>query len=437
MRRAWELAEAGLAFLLAGVYTLLVVSVLHPRTVLLSANDLKLMWASAWCLAHGRNAYDQASLVAVYQRFGFAAPALRLANAVYPPQTLVCLLPFTGMEMERSLRLIIGLYALPLGAAVWALLRYGRTALGLGRLGLVSLLVLASPCLITAMILGNVTVPAACLSMLAFLSRRLRAWWPGAVACGLALALKPHVALCVVAPLLLLPERRSRRIAVGGLGLFALFSLLVLGGLAVTHQLGPQMRGYGEILGTQTSGRAGMSAATREISSLTIQVTSLRSMAGFWGEPDTVVSVACGLALLACAVLLAVETRRARNERDVLLCVVAWTALGLSAIYHRAYDGFALALAFPWVVAELTTRGHRLRAVVVAALLLALNLGPAAQTVFRRSGEGQARTLMAFLLMRQAALAALGLAVFCIFLLRDAKKAVLPDGPTARGAVTS
>jgi len=412
--------EALIVVVLVSIYTALQSLFLRPKTSTLSATDLKTILSSAWCLSHRINAYDPANIRAVYRAAGFMLPETWFGHAaVYPPVTLVLLSPFTWIPTSIALFLLFGIWSVFLVVAVNALMRYAGTQFHLNSPDrfLLAFVFLCSPYLMALIALGNLGAPAVCLAICGFVLRGNRSPWPAAVALGFALALKPHVAFWVLVPLLLLPSARSRKVALRSLAVLAGLILLTLFDLALTHQLWLQMHAYRSILLSETSGDSSMSPATREISSLTVQITSLKSLVGFWHALGFFASLMCDLAIVACAGASVILTRKAKNESQALLSATMWIALGLVATYHRAYDGMMLCLALPVVFAKLMNHAQRWKGIALTVFLLAMSFGPAGLTVFALTDGGQSHSLASFLLMRQAALVDSSLALFLLFLL--------------------
>ncbi len=419
-QRASMFGEALVAAMLVTLYAAPFFPFLHSGSSQIPSSDLRTVLASAWCLSHHIDAYSTANIKTVFLRAGFIVPRNWVGHApVYPPVTLILLLPFTTLPSEPMLLLLTALWAGLLAAGLTALTMRSAShfSLGLPARVLLILVVLFSPYLLSAMALGNLCIPAASLAVCAFTLRHHRSPWPGSVALGLALALKPHVAAWVLIPMFLLPEPQSRKVAARASIVLLGLCLVAVLYLVCSGQFWMQLHGYRSILASEMSGDSSMSPTTREVTSLAVQITSLKSMVGFWHSPGILSSLVCDLILLACAFAALVLTRGAREERQALLCTTTWIALGLTATYHRAYDGILIYICLPFVFASMLAKAHRWKGVVMALLLVAMSFGPASETVSALTNHGQQRSLESFLLMRQAALADFCLALFLLFLM--------------------
>jgi hypothetical protein len=402
------------------VYAIPILTALHPKSSYAALTDLKTVLTSAWCLAHRTNAYDLSNIRAMFVQAGIVVPGSWFGRApVYPPVTLMLFFPVTWISLVHALFLLEGLWLAFLAVAVAVLMRYAGSRFGVSLPGraVLAICFVASPYLLAALILGNLCIPAICLAICAFVLREHRWPWLPAAALALAIALKPHATFWVLLPLLLLPGPHSRRVAARAVLMLAALSLLTIVWLAGTHQLRLQAHGYRTVMASETAGNASMSSATHEVSALAIQITSLQSLIGFWHAPGAAAALVCSGILLACAIAALIFTRRVRNERAALLSMLAWAAFGLSATYHRAYDGLLVLAVLPYLLACLAAKEQRWKGAALAVLLIAMSYGPALTTVNALTQDGHTITLASFLLMRQAALADLGMVFLLLFLL--------------------
>jgi hypothetical protein len=420
LQRGEKITDALIAVLLVALYSILILRALHPRISIPAFSDLKTVFASSWCLAHHINAYDPANIGSVFRNAGIPLPKSWFGRApVYPPFTLLLFLPLAGMPFVPAIYLLTAVWFAALAVTLTVLMHYAAEEFGLrmpSRLLLAGAFVV-SPYLLAAVICGNLCIPATCLAICAFTRRKARSPWLPALALALAAALKPHLAIWAILAMLLLPGRASRRVAVRSLVVLAGLALATILVLAATHQLALQVHGYRAVLASEMSGDASMSPTTRGINALTTQVTSLKSIIGFWQTPGVFASLLCDLFLFACAVAALLLTGRASSERQALLSVAVWTAFGLSATYHRAFDGMIVLIILPWVLASLSAAAQRWKAVAIAVFLIAASCGPELPTVLDLTNDGHLRTMGAFLLIRQAALADLCIVLVLLFLL--------------------
>lgn len=416
-RRRAPALDVLLAFLAVGALGATVLADLPVRTSAFAASDLKTLYAAAWCFRHGLNAYSFASMGHVFAAQGVALPARWYGHApVYPPPTLALLTPLTLLPMAAACWVeTVGSLVL-MALAVAALLRAGAVEFGLSlpwRMG-VAAACAAGPLFAFALGVGNLSVVAAALAILAFLWRRRGPiLWPGALLC-LAVLLKPHLAMWVLAALLALPERRGRRVAfaalLGALGVGAALTL-ALG----AHHPGAQMTAFFTMVRAETEPGGSMFPGSHEALPVVAQITSLASLLGFWATAP--VAQLGGLAVLGVGLAILLRlTPRARGEGPATVAVAAWGAFGMLMTYHRAHDAILLLVLAPWLAYRLRRAPRDPRVWAILALYAALSVGPAPGGTGVQTLPG---TLRGFLLARQAGLVALPLFGVLLLTLRD------------------
>ncbi len=409
-RPRWRIQARGgpwldllLALLAVGALGATVLADLPVRTSPAAASDLKTLYAAAFCLRHGLNAYNFVDLGRVFTLQGIPPPAQWYGHAsVYPPPTLALLAPLTLFSMAGACRLETVGSILLMTVAVAALLREGAVRFGLSfpLRAAVAGACAAGPLLAFALTVGNLSVAASALAILAFLWRR---WGPVALPAlplALAILLKPHLAIWVVVALFWLPDRRGRRVAMTATLVAAVLGLLLA--CSTAHPLA-QIAAFLATVHAESSPGGSMFPGSREALLVVSQITSLVSLAGFW-TPSPFAGGFALLALLGCLGLLLAGTRRAQGAEAQTLAVAAWSAFGLLLTYHRAHDALLLLVLAPWLAHQLRMTSRRWQPWAMLLLYAALSFGPAPGLSTHTSFWGAAAN---FLLLRQAALATL------------------------------
>ena len=422
--RGIAVVELALALAAIGALTMTVLRDLPVHASPYAASDLKTLYASASCMRHGQSAYDFANLQRVFQAQGIAPPPSWYGHApVYPPMTVAMLVPLTFLSMAQAAYLMTAVYALLMVCAVCAVLRYGEETFGLtlGWKAVIVAMFAMAPLLAFGLSVGNPSIPAAALCMLAFV-RRSRGWvWGSAIALGLALLLKPHLALWMLVAMALLPERRGRAVAWRGAVVAFVAGGLALLAVAGGHA-GMQMTGCLHMVRAEVAPGGSMNVGSHEPLFVASQITSLESVLGFWSTSALAV-VATVMVLVAVAAVLVWETRRGMGERRALLAAGAWCALGLLTTYHRAHDATLLLVLAPWVVDRLRRDARSWQPWAVLAIYAAMSVGPQWESVRAAADEG--RSLLGFAVMRQAGLADMALlAVLLATMMVESRRAV-------------
>lgn len=408
--------DALMTVLSIGTLALILLTASQPRTSSTAGTDFKTLYGSTWCLAHGLDAYSEPGIEAVYRANQVVLPGSWFGHApVYPPFTLALLIPLTALPMVAAIQVWMVLSALLLIAAATALMRYAADefALPLWGRALIALLFSLSQLTGVALALGNVSVAVSALSILVFARRNKQSpWVSGALLAG-ALLLKPHLAVWIAAGLLLVAEPTGRRIVLRAVALAAVFCAAVSIWLGLTGTLVLQARSYVAILGAESAGSASMNASSHAMLPALVQITSLSSLVGFWTTNQRVCS-AMGWTLALLAAVAIYRLTRGLGERTKLLAVGACCALGMVATYHRSLDGVLLLILLPWAIDQIRRRPQSWHAWLVIGLYVAMSMGPdevqIAALVSRFSADG----FRAFVLQRQAALAAMLLVVVLI-----------------------
>jgi hypothetical protein len=385
------------------------------RTADFGASDFKTLYASVWCFAHRISAYTLANIQQVFVANGVVQPPNWFGHApVYPWTTLAFLSPLAWVGMVPACYILTILSGALMAAAAVALMRYAANSFDLGPAWRVVLAVLftAEPLVGFGINMGNVSVAASALCMLAFLWREPGTpWiergsrWVPAAALASAFVLKPHLALWVGIGMFLLPERAARAVVVRAAAVVAGFTVLTTSVMIATGTLGLQTRDYLAMLAAEASAGSSMSAQSRAVLPVVSEITSLNSILGFWIANPVVRIALTFVALLVLGLLTLRLTRRVDSERAALLGIGAWCALGLLATYHRTADAMMLLLLLPWALDRVRRTPKAWYTWAAVALYLAMSVSVGLPTVGAWVDALPTHSPLAFLLLRQAGLA--------------------------------
>ena len=370
---------------------------------------MKTLYASAWCFAHGINAYSFENLRAVFQANHVVPPQTWFAHApVYPPFTLALLAPSAAVSMTVAVYLNVILSAVLFAWALGSLLRYASRHFSLPWYALMAAVgpCAASPMLSFAFGVGNVSIAVSALARLAFLHRTSRHPWLCAAALAIGILLKPHLAIWIAFGMFCLLDAAARRIASRAIGIVALFSLGIGGVLAASGRLSLQFGGFLQMLHAENSSGASMSAGSREVLPIFSQITSSSLIVGFWTTNTYIIAMVTILMLATMLTILVRHIRHVRTERAALLAIAAWSAFGLIATYHRNADTLILFLLIPWLFEHIAKRSLTWQPWVVSTMLLSMSVGPPLTDMAAWAATDPHDALRTFLMLRQAALTA-------------------------------
>lgn len=392
-----------------------------------AASDFKTLYASAWCFRHGLDAYSFANLAAVFRAQGIITPASWFGHApVYPPTAVAVLAPLTWLSMVQAAYLVTIVSALLFAFAVAGLLQSARDhfALTLPWRAVIAILCTVGPLLAFALSVGNLSVAASALCLLAFV-RRLKApgWIPIALL-AMALLLKPHLAIWMAIAFVFSPQRRPRQVALAASGTAIVVGLGAGFALARAGLL-MQIRAFFAMVQTETAAGGSMSVSSHELLPVVSQVTSLRSLFGFWGGSAWASLAVPALILVAIGIFLARRSLRSQGERETSLITGAWIAFGLLTTYHRAHDALLLLVLAPWLVQSVRCEPNFWKPWAILLLYGALSFGPSMPTITHALDQAGNESVTSFVLLRQAGLADLGLLLVLL----------LPQRPTGVPAV--
>ena len=387
----------------------------HVRAWEVTGSDFKTLYAAAWCLARGLNGYTFDNLAKVFTWGGVAEPQTWFGHApVYPPLTLALLAPLTLLPMWVAVYGWALLSGLAVAGAAVALARFAGETFGLGRWWRMALVVavVAAPLVSFGLEMANVSVVVASLCILAVATPDRTRLWPRALGLGVALILKPHMAIWVLIALLLVRSGRSLgRLALAfGVSLAALLYLFA----AARVGWGAEFAQYLAMLHGET-GAGSMRAGNHELMEAAAQIVSLDSMMGY-GRAFASALRGLGFAVIAAlGLVLAWASLRLDGAAGRLQAASAWSGLGLIATYHRAADGTMLMLMLPWLASRLRRRWWDGWAWAVLVAYAALSAGLPFPTMFTLLDQPGVSALEAFLLYRQGSLAAAAVAVLLVW----------------------
>ena len=385
----------------------------HVRAWEATASDFKTLIASSWCLVRGLNGYSFNDIARAFTWGGVVQPQSWFGHApVYPPLTLALLAPLTVLPLWIAVYVWVLLSGVALAGAAAGLARFAGEAFGLGRPWRLMLVVAvaASPLAGFGLKLGNVSVVAASLCILAVAAPAAGRLWPRALGLAVALMLKPHMALWVVVALLLV--RSGRPLARQACG-FAAVLAAVLYGYAVSRVgWGAEFGGYFAMLHSETAGGS-MRAGNHELMEAAAQIVSLDSLLGYDGAGW--LRVLGVVALVGLAAVLVWASLRLRGEVGRLQAASAWCSVGLIATYHRASDGTMLLVMLPWLAARLKARWWDGWAWAVLLAYAAVSAGLDFPTMLTMIDHPRYGAVEEFLLFRQGALFAAVVAVLLLW----------------------
>jgi hypothetical protein len=326
--------------------------------------DFNYLQTGARCLVAGCDPYDSVALNREAAKAHESRPTIWPMTPVYPPSSLLVLLPLEGMRWPVAAYVFDGLAGLLTAAACWLMVWRMRVQVW-DAAALVLLAVLLTKPMAATLEFGNPALAATGLLTLGCLLVLDSDCVGGWVLLGLALALKPQLAAGAV--LVLLCRRETRDAAARACALA--IGLLVVGLLAYRVRLGsfhylatlrwvlwltslPQATSdYAnkesfDFLNLQTALDSGLHASRTMINGLTWMVTATLAGVTVWRA----------------------RVRDALRRRPWTLIALA-VSISLLPVYHRGYDR-VIALVLAPAAMEIAVRSKRL-AWVYAVLMTA------------------------------------------------------------------
>ena len=382
----------------------------HVRTFQDAGSDFKTLYSSARCFLAGLPAYDFTNIGNVFHANGVVTPGSWYAHApTYPPFTFALLAPIVALPMVAAVYLWLGLSTAALMFAVWSMSEISERVFGLGRAWrlVIIALVAASPLVSFGLQIGNVSVIAGVLCILAIMApEEVHPSWR-ATALTVSLLLKPHIALWLLVGMFLSRNRKDRALVVRTFGFFA-GALLCFGLWSSLHfHLGMQLRSYTGMVSSEIATGC-LNPRNHELLPPAAEVTSLESFFGFFLDTPWM-QVINGISLLFMFCALVYVTRALRSSANGLRLELlgAWSTFGLLVTYHRTHDGIILFLLLPWLLARLSRRISDPAAWGIVAFGLAMSLGSFPPSFDWISNVLGLHWLSQFLVFRQSAIGTL------------------------------
>ena len=380
----------------------------HVRTWQDAGSDFKTLYASARCFVAGTRAYSFLNIGNVFKANGVVLPASWYAHApTYPPFTFALLAPITAFPMVQAVYLWMGLSALALVFAIWSMADTCEHTFTLRRAWRLLLipLVVASPLVSFGLQIGNVSVMAAALCILAVMTTGHASW--RAAALTLSLLLKPHIALWLLVGMFVSRNRDDRALVVRTFAFFAVALVCIGVWFSIHLPFGLQLRDYTGMVTSEISTGC-LNPRNHELLPPVAEITSLESFFGFFLDKPWM-QIVNGLFLLLMGGALAILSRSPENNRiDTRLELLgAWSTFGLLVTYHRTHDGIILFLLLPWVLMRLQRRGADALAWGVLFLGVAMSFGGFPPPGFSWIWLMGAHWLAQFMLYRQSAISML------------------------------
>jgi hypothetical protein len=328
----------------------------HDERVVLKFRDFKQPYASARCLLHGCNPYNENDTRAEFLRAGGSdndAQVFRPYSALYPPFSFALLTPIAALNYHAAH--LVWLWTIGLLFSV-AVLLVADLCLTPGA-GIATTLLLAAFTLTSTILLleGQISGPVIALLVIGFWCLlRERLAWVAVIAFTIALVLKPHDSALLVGYLLFAGARWRRVFWITA----ALTAVIVVGGtLWCAHQ--PASAHWLADLTANLKGNAGGGGANDPTrgSVEAINMANLQPLFAAETSNEKVYNAAAQALSLLLLAAWAVPAWRMRNTlQKHMLAIAAMACIMLLPIYHRQYDTRVLLLVFPAVALLLVWR---------------------------------------------------------------------------------
>jgi hypothetical protein len=344
---------AGLAGSLSGDF-------LHILSMEMPGSDYKTVWASSKLMLHAKDAYSITNIGAIYSAAGISKPLDWFGHMpVYPPFTMALLQPFGALGLSISFAAWMTLSCLLWTAAVTILARAAHRDFHAGATGQLLVIALCAiyPLTPFAMEMGNCSLIVSALSIIALMGQG-RPWTRWA-SLGVALLLKPHLALWALVALLLSSGTRGRSEARRAVYAAAAIAAATTISLASRGLLVSEWRSYFAMLRFET-GTGSMSIFTRESLPTVAQITSVGALTGWFSRTAwlpfavTVIVTSTAAAFLTAAAVRSTQIGMTAERRTLI--AGACISLGMIATYHRAHDAVLLLILAPWGVSRILHR---------------------------------------------------------------------------------
>jgi hypothetical protein len=307
-------------------------------------------YTGARCLWTGCNPYDSRQIEQAFAAAGGLAvdhPIWRWEPAVYPPSTLIELLPFSLLRYHAVRPIWYAFNALMFCTAMLAIAhlirpRYRPWALIAGALALTSE---------TVALLFNIGQPSGAAVGLAIFAL----WFMlktdkktlGIVCLGLSLGLKPQLAGLIF--LCLLFRRPYRSVAIRSGILAGVILLMGVAWLSLAPASKNWRQDYHEQVESSLQPGAVNDPTLKNDGSL--QFTNLQTTFALMSEsPAFYNSMSYGVAVLLLALWVTGSLRQREERSGLWASMAAIACIGLLPVYHREYDCVLLIVTFPALV---------------------------------------------------------------------------------------
>jgi len=367
------------AYATLGLVSLLAIADFVLRGLALAFNsgktDFSELYTSAWLWRHGENFYNSAVVTAMHERL--VGVSVQIAP-IYPPTTLVLLLPFTFLPWgwANLIWLLLGLAGV--AATIFLLWRLGGSKSPLKALAAATLLLSFAP-LHQAYHLGNVVLVVFPLVLWSIFLAEQRKDWPAGLAIGVAACLKPQIGVWVLLYYML---RGRRNIFFGALAVGALVVGVLLARPAVLLQSLPdypvnihywfdpgQRYGFGE------------GALPFHVNVVQVVIYQLcHSIAASQLIAHALFAFGLGFWILT--------LWKSGFRVPVPLAISSLLALSFISLYHSVSDATILTLALCWAIPTTKTTNESWKpAGIVTCLLLLIMMLPGHSALMRISPD--------------------------------------------------
>ena len=379
-----------------------------------SGSDFKTLYASSHLFNTGRLAYNFPNLTGVFRANQIVVPGWYAHAPTYPPFTLVTLAPIAALPMALAIYVWMALTVVALVDATWSMASLAERELNLSRPWrlLLAALVAASPLVSFGLQLGNVSMMASALCIMAVMAPAGRHLNWRAAALTLSLLLKPHIALWLLVAMLVSRNRADRALVLRSVAWFAVAVSLILVSTFV-HPYGPQLRDYTHMVTSEILTGC-LNPRNHELLPPAAEITSVQSLFGY-GLDHAPLQILTTLTLAGLAAALLFASRRfpADNAAARLELLGAWSTFGLLVTYHRTHDGVILFFLLPWLLYRVSRRWADPVPWAVLAAYCFLAIGGFPPTFDWVAHLGFA-ALSQFIVFRQSALGTLALQLILI-----------------------
>jgi hypothetical protein len=352
--------------------------------------DFKTFYAASRAWALGMNPYNHELLNSILERAGASSGQHTWSEepSIYPPMTYAALSPLALLPWRTARLLWCVLNLAGLTLAVVIVCRFGAFTPGL-RMVLLLGAVLALQPSSAAMRVGQLSILVTALGMASLLLGRYERDSSSGFLLGLALALKPQLALVFVAPGLV--RRRWKTLFAVTLTLCAIGSVSVLRIHAVSAWAGSWFANLSSSF--RPAGVNNVAPSSEHNRNMVNLQYPLRLMIhSSWAVNVLVLAVGTVLAIPAVRILTSEDI----SAPELLQSVSLLAIVELLVMYHRDYDAVLLALPLGWALSAGVPRRRALPAI----LMIAVFFFPILHALYALDGTAGSHWLLSSLLAR-------------------------------------